>query len=385
MQEKEKKKKKTSPYVATRTTRHIARLAWLFIITSTLLTALIIYFTSIKTTVIITRSSYPVQATFETTLSTEPEDETSIQGSFELKTVEYTYTSSELGNTTEIPGFAEGNITITNAWTQNQPLQATTRFLTPEGILFRSTERIDVPAGGSATVHVIADQKGASGDIKSGTRFSIPGLWQGLQEQIYGTNDAAFTGGIKKAAIISEDDITSAQEQALTGLDKQATLEMGNNEPNTENFILRSELLASQASASPGTEADSLSYAARGRYIALHIPSENLYNLLYSKLSLILTDDEEITSINLDELDVTVESIASSSESAQIRLHVVGNAQLKETASIFSSVSLAGKTNQELQSIAENEQGIESIHATFSPFWVKTTPINSGRMNIVID
>ncbi|MFA5030119.1 MAG: baseplate J/gp47 family protein [Patescibacteria group bacterium] len=381
----EKKKKiASSAYATTRTTQHVARLAWIFIIVSTILTALIVYFTSIKTTVTITRATYPVQATFVTTVTTNPEDDTSIQGTFELKTIEYTYTDSELGNTTEIPGFAEGDITITNSWAQNQPLQATTRFLSSGGVLFRSTERIDVPSGGAATIHVVADQKGASGNIPAGTRFTIPGLWQGLQEQIYGTNEQVFTGGLKKIAVISEDNIAAAQEHALTGLDEQAASEMKGNETDIESYVLRSELLLSQASASAGTEADSLSYSTRGRYIALHIPSENLYTMLYTKLGLILTDDEEVTEINLDALHITVESIASSSESAQIRIHATGIARLKDTASIFSSVSLSNKTPADLNTIAENDQGIESISASLSPFWAHKTPINGNRMQIVI-
>jgi len=379
-----KRKENVSAYATTRTTRHIARLAWIFIITSTILTALIIYFTSVKTTITITRVPYPIQATFVTTVTKNPKDENSIQGTFELKTIEYTYTNSELSNTTDIPENAEGDITVTNLWTQNQPLQATTRFLSSDGILFRSTERVNVPSKGTATVHIVADQKGSSGNIPAGTRFTIPGLWQGLQEQIYGTNKEAFVGGLKKVAVISEDDITAAQEHALTGLDEQASTDMKGNQADTEDYVLRSELVLSQASASAGTEADSLSYSTRGRYIALHIPSEDLYTMLYAKLGLILTDDEEITEINLDTLHITVESIASSSESAQIRIHATGIARLKDTASIFSSVSLSNKKPADLNTTAENEQGIESISASLSPFWAHKTPINGNRMQIVI-
>lgn len=375
-------KKATSPYSETKTTRQVARFAWIFIIISCVLTALIIYFTSVKTKIAIERNSYPIQATFVTTVSENPTED-QIQGTYEQKTIDYTFSSTDLQTTTQTIGKAEGTITITNNWTQNQPLQATTRFQSPDGLIFRTTDRVDVPAGGTANVHVIADEAGASGDLPIDTHFIIPGLWQGLQDQIYGTSTEAFSGGVKKIAVISASDIEQAKQEALTGLTAKAKKELESADPETESYVLQTDLLLSQANATAGDEADSLTYSVRARYIALSIPSQTLYGLLYDKLGLVLTDDEEITTIDLDTLDVTVEHVSANSGSVQVRIHAEALAQLKESASLFSPVSLADKTQNELDDIASSEQGIASIRATFSPFWVKRTPINDTR--VIID
>lgn len=378
-----KTKKETSSYSSTKTTRQVARFAWIFIMMSCMLTALIIYFTSVKTKITIQRNTYPIQATFVTTVSENPQDNQT-QGTYEQKTVDYTFTNTNLQTTTETTEKAEGIIQITNDWTQNQPLQATTRFQSPDGKIFRSTERVDVPAGGTVNVHVIADEAGVSGTLPVDTHFTIPGLWQGLQDQIYGTSVETFSGGVKKIAVISATDIEQAKKDALAGLLIKAKEQLQSTDPESESYVLQTDLLLSQANATAGDKADSLIYSVRARYIALSIPSQTLYKLLYDKLGLILTDDEEITEIDLDALDITIEHVSSDSKSIQIRIHTEALAQLKETASLFSPVSLANKTQTELDDVATAEQGITSIQASFSPFWVKRTPMNDGRVTIDI-
>jgi len=337
-----------------------------------------------KTRVIITRTTYPVQATFVTSISPNPTDE-QIQGSFEQQTISTTYTDNSLTSTTQTSGKAGGTITITNDWTQNQPLQATTRFLTPEGIQFRSTERVDVPAGGTVDVHVIADEEGGQGDIAEGTNFTIPGLWQGLQNKIYGTNKKAFTGGLRTISVVSQADIDKAKSEALKQLDEEAKTSFTAPDQNIEQYVLRSELLLSQANVAAGDTANELTYSVRGRYLAVDIPSEELYSLLYEKLGLVLTESEEITQIDLSSLDITIEHASTDTGIAQLRIHAEAQAQLKNSSSLFSAVSLANKTPEQLQDIADKEQGITSIKAELSPFWIKKTPFNENHLTIIIN
>ncbi len=101
---------------------------------------------------------------------------------------------------------ATGEITIINNYSKAQPLVATTRFLTPNGILFRLSKRVDVPAGGRVKAEVYADQPGKQGEIGP-TRFTIPGLWPGLQDKIYAESSEPMIGGVKEIKSVTQEDI----------------------------------------------------------------------------------------------------------------------------------------------------------------------------------
>ena len=125
---------------------------------------------------------------------------------------------------------ATGTVTIYNSWSENQPLMATTRLLTPDGVLFRIKERVDVPAGGKIeNVEVYADQPGTSGNIGP-TSFTIPGLWQGLQEKIYAENSEPMTGGLRETKFITQKIISETSDVLKGELIEKAKIKLGQTE-----------------------------------------------------------------------------------------------------------------------------------------------------------
>lgn len=118
--------------------------------------------------------------------------------------------SSPVSDGTLVEDRAHGVITVINTYNSNQPLVATTRFLSSEGILFRSTKTIAVPAGNRVEVEVRADQPGKKGEIGP-SHFTIPGLWTGLQDKIYGESRAPMTGGERRVTAITPPDIEKAR------------------------------------------------------------------------------------------------------------------------------------------------------------------------------
>ena len=70
---------------------------------------------------------------------------------------------------------AGGTVTIINESGSVQPLVATTRLLSKDGVLFRIDTPVNVPAKGQVNVIAHADKPGLSGEIGP-TQFTIPGL-----------------------------------------------------------------------------------------------------------------------------------------------------------------------------------------------------------------
>src|SRR3989344_7663685 len=124
---------------------------------------------------------------------------------------------------------AQGTVRIYNAYgPDSQTLVATTRLVSQEGKLFRTTETVVVPGGSAANpssiaVSVVAAEAGPEYNISPST-FSIPGF-QGTPKYqgFYGKSDEPMRGGASgDVRVVSEDDIAKATE----GLEARAQEEI---------------------------------------------------------------------------------------------------------------------------------------------------------------
>lgn len=87
---------------------------------------------------------------------------------------------------------ARGFVRVINSSSQSQKLIRTTRLMTPAAKVYRLDQTIIIPAYGTITVEVYAEEQGSAYAI-SPTRFTIPGLELPMQSMIYAISDVAFT------------------------------------------------------------------------------------------------------------------------------------------------------------------------------------------------
>ncbi|KKR97204.1 MAG: hypothetical protein UU49_C0034G0007 [Candidatus Magasanikbacteria bacterium GW2011_GWC2_41_17] len=118
---------------------------------------------------------------------------------------------------TEIPGAATGEVILYNKTNSAQPLVATTRLLSPDGILFRLTKSTNVPANGQIKAAVYADKSGKDGEIGP-TKFTIPGLSEIKQKDIYAESKTKMSGGVKRISALTEADLKTAEEALVADL-----------------------------------------------------------------------------------------------------------------------------------------------------------------------
>jgi len=184
-------------------------------------------------------------------------------------------------------GIATGTITIVNNYSSNQPLVATTRFLTTDGTLFRLKEGVTVPANGSVEAEINADEAGISGDIEP-TKLTIPGLSSSLQEYIYGELKSPTSGGSGEVSYVLETDIANAKteldNEAQTASFSDFEAELGDGE-----FLLP-EFVATQKneptfSAEIGQEISSFTASVSENITALIILESDLSQKIIDQLA----------------------------------------------------------------------------------------------------
>ncbi len=133
---------------------------------------------------------------------------------------------------------SSGKITIVNTTGNAWPLVERTRFQTDEGIVFRITQGVTVPAAtttdfGKLEIIVIADQLdsydiivGERGNIEP-TKFFLPGLRESSQSEIYAESYEPMAGGITDyVTYISTEDVEAAKSRLHDELMKTAVEEL---------------------------------------------------------------------------------------------------------------------------------------------------------------
>jgi len=208
-------------------------------------------------------------------------------------TKSYNWSKSYVPSSVEvIEDKAKGMITIINKSSLDQPLVATTRFLSEDGVLFRLKERVVVPGQGQIEAEVYADKEGESGDIGP-SLFTIPGLSSSAQKLIYGESVIAMKGGVKRLGILTEEDIESAQEKA----NEEAIEEIKDSflqdisEEYGQNYVFLDDLidiniLSNEISAEAGGEVEEFTVDKKFEVNILIFLVDEIQNFIKNNISL---------------------------------------------------------------------------------------------------
>jgi hypothetical protein len=284
---------------------------------------------------------------------------------------------------------AGGTITIFNKGATAQRLVATTRFKSPDGLIFRIPQTINVPAGvktgatitpGSIVSAVYADRPGAEYNIGP-TQFTIPGF-EGTPKfnDFYATSDKPMTGGIVgPAKVVTEKDFTTAQEELAAKVRDEILKSL--KDRGGELKILDAvaiKLDAPEVNAKVGEAAEELEMSLQGSADTIAFRESDVIELIKNFVSQkndmeLLLKDLAISYVNPQPgADKTLLSF-----DAQIN----GLAAAKlDTEAIKSDVR--GMSEDSIRSYLKGIKEIESARIMLSPFWVRSIPKNAGKIKI---
>src|SRR3989338_991400 len=231
------------------------KIAISFVVLTVLLVGIIVFFSIAKATVAVTLKKKLKRGEILMTIKAEPKDSgTEIQGAYEEKTVEEEGQFEATG-ITEKETRGEGKIFLINTTNISQPLVATTRLLSADGVLFRLRSAVVVPAKGEIEAQMYADTSGTSGDIAAGTKFTIPGLNAAKQKVIYGELRAAISGESQKVRVVTAEDLEKAKTEVIEKAIARAKTEFeATPAASLGGVIAESEVLEVAADAKKGDE-----------------------------------------------------------------------------------------------------------------------------------
>jgi len=289
---------------------------------------------------------------------------------------------------------AHGTIIIYNNYsTAPQSLVATTRFVSKDsGKLFRLSKGITVPGAkmdgdklvpSSISAEVVADQAGADYNIAP-SEFTIPGF-SGTPKYagFYGKSQAAMTGGSAgKSKIVSAQDIENATKTMNDLLKDSQAQELKNQIP--ANLKLLDGALAEGEpeitfSVGVGTAAENFIASIKAQITALVFDPKYVNDLAVKSNSSLVSGKIENSDIeyinwkvNFDKGQISMDLKISQQGTGKIDI-----VNLKKL--------LAGKGEVEIRKTLSQIAEVQSAKINFWPFWVKTIPTQTDKIEIIIE
>jgi len=289
---------------------------------------------------------------------------------------------------------ASGQIRVYNNYSDvSQVLIKNTRFISAEGKLFRTTEKIIVPGGtynkgkllaGFVDANVIADQPGEDYNIGPST-FSIPGfVGTAKYTAFYGKSSAAMSGGfVGEAWQITKEDLDKAKKTLSDRAVQEGKISLKNKIPN--GFVLLDEVIYQEiteatSSLLAGAKAKTFAYQVKAKLEAIAFKKSDLENLSKEIVLLnfppgkIIQEGSLSIVYNLDSSDIkTGKLVLNASFSSKIYSGIDEN-NLAQT--------LAGEFLERAKEILTAQPEIAKVQIKSWPFWTDIVPKDSQKISV---
>jgi hypothetical protein len=293
---------------------------------------------------------------------------------------------------------AEGLLTIYNNHSaQSQTLVAETRFMSSDGKLFRSTERVVIPGRtqdggrfipGEASVIVRAVESGEDYNLDKNTKFSIPGL-QGtvMYTSIHAENNEPITGGFMGSfKKVTEKDVKEAKEVIMLEIINETEKDINDS---SEGFIFEEELvdiIITEESVSPeiGERNDGFTYSLKAEVRVSSFKESDLIKFLEGFFFSRIKEEKDVFINRLYKESLTF------TYKPEIKINRSNNFDISVESSVFYYPSIidelikkkiSGKKINEARIIFSDYEEIEKMEINSWPSWIKKIP-NTKRIKI---
>ncbi|PIZ96839.1 MAG: hypothetical protein COX80_00360 [Candidatus Magasanikbacteria bacterium CG_4_10_14_0_2_um_filter_33_14] len=351
-----------------------------FLVITIVLLGGIIFMSSKRAEITIVTKADPVEV--NTVIDINPNDDSSIVSGFVTSTfVELSKAYSPKGNKTE-DAIATGELIIINDSSAAQPLISTTRFMTPEGLLFRLKSGVTVPAGGQVTAEVYADKAGESGNIGP-SNFTIPGLNEAKQKLIYAKSEAIMTGGVKTIGVFSQEDLTNAQNSLLADL-KTKGIEMLGTQNSDKKGLFDVVQYTFENDGEQGAEISSFNVTGKATVVGVFYDEESLKNYSKDMLEKHIVDNSEVLQSASEEPSVVLSKYDFEEGTAKLTVTNSGLVDLDPNSRELQKIMFYGKTEDEVRRYVMALIHVSSVEMNFHPAWVREVPHVASKVEITI-
>lgn len=272
---------------------------------------------------------------------------------------------------------AEGSVRITSTLSRSQTLVATTRLLTPDGLLFRTAKTVLVPAFGSAVVDIYADEPGQQGAIGDAT-FTIPGLNPDTRKHFTVETVMPLESGQREVRMVTASDILKAKDILRERLEAELSATMrdkarGDGVPLTGE-LFSFDVARQETDVAAGEEADEFTMTVAVKGSGVFFDRDGMRERIRQILGDRLSYDRSLLRLNEEKMELTVEKCDLLGGRANVRVSASGTVILSDDATGLDPDKLTGVTVDAAKEYLESLDGVSSASVKLKPFWSRRLP-----------
>lgn len=280
-----------------------------------------------------------------------------------------------------------GTITIVNKNQQAQPLRATTRFLSSDGVLLRLKNFTTVPANGQIDAEVYADKEGDLGNFDS-SKFILPALWPAMQKKVYGRGFTPSRSGGSQIGIVSQADIERAQQSSIEALRDQFSellaSAQGDWKPIHPKTMIDFKVNDVSVSNKVGDTVGRFQVTVRASFVGIVYDTDDMARKVHEKLRGRLSVGQDLIEPNEGDIEYMVEDTNMSTKSALIRVTAKAGRVLGEDIAAFSKKNLMGLNKEQIAAYFMSYPDIVDVQVNFYPAWVTRAPFLTDHINVML-
>ncbi|MEK7098197.1 MAG: hypothetical protein AAB906_05105 [Patescibacteria group bacterium] len=278
-----------------------------------------------------------------------------------------------------------GKAVIHNNYAKNQPLVASTRLMSADNKLYRIKNTVNIPAGGSAEVEIYADTP-SEFMVVGPTKFTIPGLWAGLQDQIYAENAEPTVYQKQVKGVIGQADIDEAVKDLRNAVLEKAKIETEELGYDQEFYTLDENSVSIEMDGKVGEEKESFKAEIKAKVIAVMFDGNSAKGLAQEKINSNISGDKEISQLDADDIVYSLNNYDLSQGIATMNASFDGKVVLKGDAEILEKNKIVGLTKDQLEQYLGSLPEISGYEVKFWPSFIDKVPnlINVDRIKVEI-
>jgi len=291
---------------------------------------------------------------------------------------------------------ASGFITIYNYTQTMKGLIPETRFVSPDGLVFRIKEDVLIaPAvvgrtgsliAGRTKTKVVADTGGTDGNLPASTNFTVPGLGSVGIDLVYGINNEPFTGGTNdEVKIVSQEDIESARESISKNIFLDTEIQIQELVNKNEELIvplIQNDIIDSIPSVVAGAKREAFDLKVQVRSWTLLPEQDKLESIIQNTVDTIIPTDQALTTQTLQSARVVIDNPDFLMHTIDFIVELDGLiAPAIDASEIAGSISNRSPKNAE--QLLNSVPDVISHKIVLWPFWVKRLPILENNIRII--
>jgi hypothetical protein len=271
---------------------------------------------------------------------------------------------------------ATGKVTLKNTSGNPQPLVATTRLQSEQGVLFRLKKAVTVPAKGEVEADVYADQPGKAGEIGP-SRFIIPGLNQARQQEVFAESKQAMTGGTKSTYRVTSKAVEEAVEAAKQSVVANATEDLKAQGIEMSKALANAQwvnIVSQEVTPAEGSDAQQFTVKVTAQVAFVLADQADIAKLAQTQLHSNTSLGYEISSSDAGSLTYSLANVDLEKQTAQLRVYMQGKRRISSNNPLLDTTNFVGMKPAVVKEQLEADPGIESVDINLRPFWLRRIP-----------